>query len=597
MESSVSDTVEFAALPARPPILEPNLYFTTLLGIFVTFGTFLTSRASLQSLGAWVGMSPYASWMLASSLDKIVCIAMLLGIVIFVERRSIRSVGLVRPTLSDLGLGLGLFVVIVVVTAGFNALLYRTSPGFTSGVVSDQLTKLHNVPAAFFLFEIVVNGFFEEIAARGYAIDRLRVATGSLLLASAIALFLDLAIHVPFWGWKYPILIFPAQASLVLMYIWRRNISACIIAHILVDSGMILSVVIIAALSHFGGKNIHAALASYAYYGDDYKGAVAEYSKALQQHPADTKLLSYRAEAEYWNGETTAAFQDLDEVIRRDPANVDAYETRSTAYFKIGWYEQALSDADKAVSIAPKKNNPYSYRAYAFAALKQYDKAVADLSDAIKYSPAKDSGLGDLYYRRGLVYSSMRDYDHAIADLTKAAKLDDGKIEILEGRASAYMGKKQDDLAIADLTHTIQINPKDSNAYQVRGAAYQNRRQYDLAFADLMRSVEASPDNSTAQNALAWMMSTCPDQKFRNGKEALTHANQACELTSWQQGDFIDTLAAAYAELGDFSQAIMWQQRAITLMKSDSAEQQQDSAKRLELYKAKQPYRDTHPAG
>jgi hypothetical protein len=93
------------------------------------------------------------------------------------------------------------------------------------------------------------------------------------------------------------------------------------------------------------------------------------------------------------------------------------------------------------------------------------------------------------------------------------------------------------------------------------------------------------------------MMSTCPDQKYRNGKEALTHANKACDLTSWQQGDFIDTLAAAYAEAGNFPQAIMWQQHAISLMKSDSTEQQQDSAKRIELYRAKQPYRDTHPAG
>ena len=101
---------------------------------------------------------------------------MLLGIVIFIERRPIRSVGLVRLTLSDLGLGLGLFVVIVIVSLGFNALLHKASPSFTSGVASEQLTRLRQVPAAFFLFEIVVNAFFEEIAARGYAIDRLRTA-------------------------------------------------------------------------------------------------------------------------------------------------------------------------------------------------------------------------------------------------------------------------------------------------------------------------------------------------------------------------------------------------------------------------------------
>ena len=591
MESSASDTIEFAA----PQSQAPNFYFTTFLGLFVAFSTLLTSQAAIQALGARFGMSPYASWMLSSSVHKSISIALLLGIVVFVERRPIRSVGLVPLTRFDVGLGVGLFVIIVIVSAGYTALLHKIFPTFTSGIATEQLKRLHNVPTAFFLFDIFLNGFFEEIGARGYAIDRLRTLTGSLLVASAIALALDLGLHIPFWGWKYAILIFPAQAMFVLMYLWRGNISACIIAHIAVDAlYVVMSVWGIGALSHFAGKDIHASLASQAFYSDDYKTAIAEFSKALQQHPADTKLLSYRAAAEYANDELGAAIVDLDEVIRREPANVKGYESRAMAYYATLWYEQALIDANQAVSIAPKESDSYSYRAHIFVEQKQYDKAVADLSDAIKYSSGKD---GELYDRRGLVYLNMRDYDRAIADLTEATKLHGSLVETLENRASAYEGKKQYDLAIADLTHALQINPKDSTAYQYRAAAYQNRHQYDLAFADLTRAVEASPDDSAAQNALAWMMSTCPDQKFRNGKEALTHANKACDLSSWQKGDFIDSLAAAYAESGDFPQAIMWQQRALTLMKLDSAEQQQDSAKRLELYKAKKPYRDTHPAG
>ena len=313
MDIPASDTTEFTTPLSPRPTLEPNTYFTTFLGIFVAFSTLLTSQAAIQSIGAWLGMSQYASWMLSSSVHKIISIAVLLGIVIFVERRSIRSVGLVPLTRSDVGLGLGLFAVIVLVSAGFTALLHKMFPGFTSGIASEQLKRLHSVPTAFFLFDIFLNGFFEEIAGRGYAIDRLRALTGSLLLASSLALFLDLAMHVPFWGWKYPILILPAQTLFVLMYIWRR-ISACIIAHIAVDAlYVVMSVWGITALSHYAGKDLHAALASQAFYRDDYKGAIAEYSKALQQHPADAKLLSYRAEAEYQDSELGAALQDLDE--------------------------------------------------------------------------------------------------------------------------------------------------------------------------------------------------------------------------------------------------------------------------------------------
>jgi tetratricopeptide (TPR) repeat protein len=598
MESSASDTIELTTPPSRPPALEPNAYFTTLLGLFIAFSTFLVGRTALQSLGEWIGLSQYAAWAFSSSADKIIYTAMLLGIVIFVERRPIRSVGLVPLTRLDFGLGLALFAAVVVVSAGYNALLYKMFPGFNTDVAAGQFARMSSIPIAFFLFEVFVNGFFEEIAARGYAIERLQAATGSIVLASVIALALDLAIHVPFWGWKYPILIFPSQTLFVLMYLWRRNISACIVAHIAVDGmyAIISAGGIAAIMSVIGGGNSHSMLASRAFARNDYKGAIAEFSKALQKNPADMKLLLFRAVAENQDRDFGAALEDLDEVIRRDPANLDAYQMRESAYYETGLYDQALSNANKVVSLAPKNSYSYISRAYVFEEQKQFDKAAADFSDAIKYSRTQD---GDEYQRRGLVYLSMRDYDRAIADLTQAAKLDSNHSGIFDFRASAYLAKKQDDSAIADLTRALRIDPKDTSAYLQRAAAYQDRRQYDLAFADLTRAVEVSPDNSEAQNALAWMMSTSPDQKFRNGKDALTHASKACYLSSWQQGNLIDTLAAAYAELGNFSEAVMWEQRAITLpdMMSASSAMQQDAAKRLELYKAKQPYRDTSPLG
>lgn len=597
MEPSVSDTIEITTPLSRPPILQPNLYFTTLLGLFVVFSSYLFGREAFESLGEWIGMSSYTSWMLSVSVDKIICTAMLLGIVIFVERRPLQSVGLVPLTRLDFVLGVALFAAIIVVSAGFNTVLYKLFPGFVTAVGSEPTQMLESGPVALVLFEVFANGFFEEIAARGYAIDRLQAATGSLLLASVIALVLDLAVHVPFWGWKYPIVILPAQTLFVLMYIWLRNISACIVAHIAINAvDPMIRVGGIIALSLFGGENLHAVLASQAFHRNDYEGAIAEYSTALQQNHADGKLLLYRAEAESRDRDFGAALQDLDEVIRRDPANVDAYQVRESAYYETGLYEQALSNANKVISLAPEKSYSYTSRACIFQVQKQYDKAAADFSDAIKYSRTKDA---DLYLRRSVVYLSMRDYDHAIVDLTEAAKLNNTDAQIFSYRAGAYMGKKQDDRAIADLTHVLQIDPKNTNAYLQRATAYQDRRRYDLAFADLTRAVEVSPDNSEAQNALAWMMSTSPDQKFRNGEKAFEHANTACELSSWQQGNLIDTLAAAFAELGNFPEAVGWEQRAITLpdMKSASSEIQQDAAKRLELYKAKQPYRNIHPAG
>jgi hypothetical protein len=51
---------------------------------------------------------------------------------------------------------------------------------------------------------------------------------------------------------------------------------------------------------------------------------------------------------------------------------------------------------------------------------------------------------------------------------------------------------------------------------------------------------------------------------FRNGQQAIAYAKAACNLTSWNKPDQIDTLAAAYAETRDFDSTIQFEQQALT---------------------------------
>ena len=71
-----------------------------------------------------------------------------------------------------------------------------------------------------------------------------------------------------------------------------------------------------------------------------------------------------------------------------------------------------------------------------------------------------------------------------------------------------------------------------------------------------------NPDNITACNNLAWLLATLPDPALRNGSEAVGLAEHANQLVSYQQPALLGTLAAAYAEAGRFSEAVVTAEKA-----------------------------------
>ena len=88
------------------------------------------------------------------------------------------------------------------------------------------------------------------------------------------------------------------------------------------------------------------------------------------------------------------------------------------------------------------------------------------------------------------------------------------------------------------------------------------------------------------------MLATAPKDSVRSGARAVELATQACKLTDFKNGAFIDTLAAAHAEKGEWDEAVKWQQEAVKLSADQPEEVRKEMEDRIPLYKEKKAYRE-----
>jgi tetratricopeptide (TPR) repeat protein len=137
-------------------------------------------------------------------------------------------------------------------------------------------------------------------------------------------------------------------------------------------------------------------------------------------------------------------------------------------------------------------------------------------------------------------------------------------------------------------SHVLDHGGASPTAHGGLGLALFNRGRYEEAMAHFDAAVRLGPNDPTGHNNRATLLASCPEAKYRDGKEAVAAATRACQLTGWSQPMCLDTLAAAYAEAGDFGAAVACQEKAIGLEPDGVVK---DNYRiRLALYRAGEPY-------
>jgi Flp pilus assembly protein TadD len=195
-------------------------------------------------------------------------------------------------------------------------------------------------------------------------------------------------------------------------------------------------------------------------------------------------------------------------------------------------------------------------------------------------------------YNLGIALASRGNVDDAIKQYGIALKFNPAHAKTYYGLGNALARKGDARAAIYNYNKALEINPNYLEAHYNKSRILLNQGKIEEAVDSYQKALIINSEMTQVLYNLSWIYATCEIEKYRNGKKAVKLAEKLCVLTDYQQPLALDSLAAAYAESGRFDEAVATAQKALKLaLKLGPEELALELKKRLELYQARQPYR------
>jgi hypothetical protein len=273
----------------------------------------------------------------------------------------------------------------------------------------------------------------------------------------------------------------------------------------------------------------------------DWDLAIACFRSAFRENPGNVQALELLGDAYQGKGDFGQASYFYGMVIRRELGIASAYNSRGLASTRLGILVVPAADGAKSEGSLQVNN---------------YEPAIADFSEAIRLNPLH----APYYVNRSIAYLRNGQVDSAVAGCDAAARLD----------------------------------PLYTPAYAVRALAQARLGDFERAQADARQAIRMAPNHTAGYAVLAWIQATSPDDKVRNGKQAVDNARRAYQLSLLRERDpvLLATVAAALAENGQFDEAVRWQRRALRALAGYGSDYLDLANQQLKLYQDQKPFRE-----
>ncbi len=259
-------------------------------------------------------------------------------------------------------------------------------------------------------------------------------------------------------------------------------------------------------------------------------------------------------------------------------------------------YADAENNLGHALSLQGKTDEAIASFRRALRDSTDHPRALQNLAKAL-YDRKQFVEAADLYRRLALkdpenaeahflLANSIRDNDPplAIACYRRAIELFPDYVEAHNNLAGALARQGQAAEAVEHFETALRLMPDHADAHYNLGMIFYGRGENVEAERHWRAAVRLNPKKIEYLRPLAWALATSPEPAARNGAEAVKLAERAVQLSEKPDAAVIGTLAAAYAEAGQFADAVKNARQALELAT--------ELRERVNLYESGKPFHD-----
>ena len=243
-------------------------------------------------------------------------------------------------------------------------------------------------------------------------------------------------------------------------------------------------------------------------------------------------------------------------------------------------------------TLACTRNNAVAHNnlGMAFMSEGKVTDAIGEYLKALAIEPAYTL----VHFNLGVAYGQNGDWDKAIEQYQKAVELQPDYLPARNNLGDALLRTGQTGKAIEQLQEAFKQSPKSALVCNNLGFIFLRIGQPGKAVEQFQKTLVIDPNDLDACHYLARILGTCPQAELRNGPRAVELARKANALSGGKDPDIVNTLSAAYATAGQFSDAIAAAQQAMQLAagRGDTVTINQLQSE-IALYQANQPLLDS----